>query len=280
MISALVLTLNEELNLPKCLESLRWSDDIVVLDSGSTDRTITIAEEHGARVVQRKFDDWASHQNWAVNNIQFKHPWVYYSDADEVVTRELSDELQSVARDRDRPEVAFRVRYRNYFLGKWIRHCGIYPVWVLRFFRPGKVRWERSVNPIPLVDGPEGRLREHFDHFSFSKGMHEWWQKHRRYADQEAVESLRSLRESSVPWRDLFVLDAVSRRRALKELSFRMPCRPTLRFLYMYVWRLGFLDGAAGLRYCMLLSQYERLIVERMRILRSSGPTSKPTISS
>lgn len=272
MISVLVLTLNEESNLPRCLDSIRWCDDIVVLDSGSTDRTVEIATRAGARVITRAFDDWAGHQNWAVKNIRFRHPWVYYSDADEVITTELRDELLGIARDTLRREVAYRLRYKNFYRGRWIRHCGIYPVWVLRFFQPSRVRWERTVNPVAVVDGPEGRLESHFEHYSFEKGMDAWWEKHRKYADQEANETILSLSTGSIPWRSLFVGDAVARRRALKELSFRLPFRPLLRFLYMYVVRLGFLDGLEGLSYCRLLAQYERMIVRRVRELRARSP--------
>ncbi|MGE0433210.1 MAG: glycosyltransferase family 2 protein, partial [Planctomycetota bacterium] len=178
-ISVLILTLNEEVNLPRCLESLAWSDDIVVLDSGSTDRTVEIARAAGARVVERKLDDWATHQNWAMESIDFRHPWVYYSDADEVVTSELRDEMMAIAStatttDADEP-VAYRVRFRNMFLGKWLRFSSLYPTWVLRFFRPERVRWERLVNPVPTVDGRVGHLRGHFIHYSFNKGLEAWF---------------------------------------------------------------------------------------------------------
>src|SRR5437016_2752751 len=97
MISILILTLDEEENLPACLESLKWSDDIVVLDSFSNDKTVDIAKAAGARVIQRQFDNWAEHQNWALENISFKHRWVYYSDADEIVTPELREEMLGIA---------------------------------------------------------------------------------------------------------------------------------------------------------------------------------------
>src|SRR5437773_2549896 len=108
MISVLILTLNEEENLPACMESVKWSDDIVVLDSFSTDKTVEIARAAGARVMQRQFDNWAAHQNWALENIQFKNPWVYYSDADEIVTSGLRDELLAIARNPEENRAAFR----------------------------------------------------------------------------------------------------------------------------------------------------------------------------
>jgi len=268
-ISVLVLTLDEEVNLPRCLESLRWCDDVVVLDSGSRDRTVEIAREFGARVVERPFDNWASHQNWALQSIDFRHAWLYYSDADEVVTPELRDEMAAIATAADNPHVAYRVRYKNYFLGRWIRHCGIYPTWVLRFYQPRKVRYERLVNPTAVVAGSEGLLREHFLHYSFNKGLQAWFDKHNKYSTAEAVETLRELRGGHVDWAGLFDLRNPARRRvALKHLSFRLPFRPLLRFLYMYGLKLGFLDGAAGFHYCMLLSIYEYMIVLKAKEMR------------
>ncbi len=268
-ISVLILTLNEEANLSKCLQSVKWSDDVVVLDSFSTDRTVKIAEEMGARVVQRRFDNWSAHQNWAVRNIPFKHPWVYYSDADEIVPSELRDEMFAVTRDSGAGPVGYRVRYKNFFCDRWIKRCGIYPVWVLRLFRPDKIHWERLVNPVPIVQGPEGRLENHFHHYSFNKGLEAWLEKHNRYSSQEAEEGIKTTRHGFTDWAVLLsVWDGSRRRRALKELSFRLPCRPTLRFLYMYVLRKGFLDGREGLTYCRLLCLYEYMIVLKMRELK------------
>jgi glycosyltransferase involved in cell wall biosynthesis len=268
VISVLILTLNEEANLPRCLESVKWSDDIIVFDSFSTDRTVEIAKVAGARVIQRTFDNWASHQNWALQSIQFKHPWVYYSDADEVVPPDLRDEMLTVARSNGNPTVAYRLRYKNFFMERWIRHCGIYPVWILRLFQPEKVRWERLVNPVPLVQGKEGRLQSHFEHYTFNKGFEAWFDKHNRYSSDEARETLKAVTGGRWSMRQLFTSDTVVRRRALKELSFHLPCRPLLRFAYMYFLHLGFLDGLAGYHYCRLLSIYEYLIVMKIKEIR------------
>ncbi len=268
MISVLVLTLNEEQNLPRCLDSARWSDDIVVFDSFSADATVQLARSAGARVVQRRFDNWAAHQNWALQNIRFKHPWVYYSDADEVVTPELRDEMLATVRAAGPEMAAYRLRYKNFFMGRWLSHCGIYPTWILRLFRPERVRWERLVNPVAIVNGCEGRLKSHFHHYTFNKGLNAWFDKHNRYSSQEAEESLKSLEHDRSWVGQLFTKNPVARRAALKELSFRLPCRPLLRFLYMYVLRLGFLDGVPGYHYCRLLLIYEYMIVLKMKEIR------------
>ena len=106
-ISVLILTLNEQANLPACLASVRWCDDIVVLDSLSTDQTVEIATREGACVIQRKFDNWASHQNWAMDNIPFKYDWVFYLDADERMTDDLREEIQSISHDSQRQVAAY-----------------------------------------------------------------------------------------------------------------------------------------------------------------------------
>ncbi|MCI0558375.1 MAG: glycosyltransferase family 2 protein, partial [Nitrososphaera sp.] len=167
-ISILILTLNEESNLPECLNTVRWSDDIVVLDSFSTDATVAIAETAGARVVQRKFDSWSAHQNWALDNIPFEYEWVFYIDADERMTEELKEELSREAKKDGNKNVAYYCGRRNYFLGKWIKHA-MPPSHIMRFFKPKNIRFERLVNPTPLIDGPHGYLKNYLDHYNFSK---------------------------------------------------------------------------------------------------------------
>ena len=264
-ISILILTLNEETNIGACLESLAGFDDVVVFDSLSKDRTVEIARAKGARIVERPFDNWASHQNWAMDNIDFKHGWVFYLDADERMTPELRDEILAIARDSARPEVAYYCGRKNFFLGKWIRHA-MPPGMIMRFFKPKKIRFERLVNPVPVIDGPHGYLRHFFEHYNFSKGLTEWFDKHNKYSLFEAMEGMK-LREKPVGLGALFSGDRFERRRALKELSFRMPLRPLVKFLYMYVLKLGFLDGRAGYTYCKLQSMYEYMIVVKMREL-------------
>ncbi|SRR5579885_653675 len=268
-ISVLVLTLNEDVNLGACLASVAWSDDIVVLDSFSTDRTLEIARAAGARIYQRHFDNERNQRTFGLREIPFKHPWVYMPDADEITPPELRDEMLSVVANPGRPEVAFRVRFKTVFMGRWIRHSSLYPTWVVRLIRPERICFERDVNLRCAAQGREGFLENHFLHYSFNKGLDAWYEKHNKYSSFEARESVRSLRNEAFEWRDLFAWrDQVRRRRALKEMSFRLPFRPTLRFLYMYLIRRGFLDGWPGYVYCRLLSAYEYMIVLKMAEIR------------
>ena len=267
-ISVLIMTLNEEKNLPACLASLAWCDDIVVLDSYSTDRTVEIAQAAGARVYQRAHDTESRQRTYGLKEIEYKYPWVYTPDADEVTPSDLRDEMLAIARDAARPESSFRIRYKNMFMGRWIKHSSLYPTWITRLVRPDRVRYERDAHSRCLTEGPEGRLNAHFIHYSFNKGMNAWYDKHNRYSSSEARETVTSLREKRVPWRDLLSGVPEVRRRALKELSMRLPFRPAARFVYMYVLRGGFLDGREGYHYCQLLAAYEYMIVIKTEELR------------
>ncbi|MEZ4552208.1 MAG: glycosyltransferase family 2 protein [Desulfobacterales bacterium] len=184
MISVLILTKNEEVNISRCLESVAWSDDIVVLDDDSSDRTVEIAKQYGARVVCHSAGGERDQRSYSLREITFKYPWVYNPDADEVTPPDLRDEMLQVVADVDRPEVAYRVRFKNMFMGKWLKHSSIYPTWVVRLFRPEKVTFQREINLNYEIDGPEGRLQAHFEHYSFNKGLKEWMSaKHNHYSD-------------------------------------------------------------------------------------------------
>lgn len=265
-VSILVLTLNEASNISTCLESVSLFDDVVVLDSHSSDATCQIARSRGAKVVQRRFDNWAAHQNWAMENITFQNDWVFYLDADERMTPELQAEILAISKDRSRREVAYYCGRRNYFMGKWIRHA-MPPGMIMRFFRPECVRFERLVNPVPVIDGTHGYLSEMFDHYNFSKGLTEWFDKHNRYSLFEAMEGMKILDRVRPGVSDLLSRDRFRRRKALKDLSFRIPLRPAVKFLWMYVLKLGFLDGRAGFTYCRLQAIYEYMIVVKMQEL-------------
>ena len=266
-VSILVLTLNEELNLPACLESVKWCDDVVVLDSLSTDQTTALATAFGARVIQRKFDNWSSHQNWALEQIPFKHEWVFYLDADERMTNELRQEITMVASNPKEAAVAYYCGRKNFFMGRWIKHA-MPPGMIMRFFQPQKVRFERLVNPTPVINGKHGYLANHFLHFNFSKGLSEWFQKHNKYSDFEALEGIKLLQGVVRKEGSLFTGDAALRRQALKNLSFHLPCRSLLKFIYLYFIRRGFLDGHPGFTYCVLQSIYEYMISLKMKELK------------
>jgi glycosyltransferase involved in cell wall biosynthesis len=266
-VSVLILTLNEEANLPGCLESVAWCDDIAVFDSGSSDRTVEIARAAGARVFRRDFDDYGSQREAARTEVDYRHDWVLALDADERVDAELREEILRLTASEDSAgHAAYRMRRKDHFIGRWIRHSTLYPSWFVRLYRPRAIRYEpRSVHEYPRIAGTVGELRGHLLHYGFGKGFTDWMGKHVRYARLEAAENLRHLDEGKVDWPGLASRDPVRRRRALKGLSFRLPLRPLLRFGYMYLLRRGFLDGYPGFTYCCLLAIYEYLIVLNLR---------------
>lgn len=266
-VSVLILTLNEERNLPGCLESVAGFDDVVIFDSFSTDRTVEIARNAGARIFQRQFDNYGNQREAARTQVTYKYPWVLALDADERVDEELKAELKTITALPETSHRAYRVRRKDFFMGKWIKRSTLYPSWFVRFYQPSWIRYEpRAVHEYPRVEGSIGELQGHLHHYSFNNGLSAWLSKHVRYADLEAHEGLQTLRAGHIDWKGLFSQsDPVRRRRAIKGLSCYMPFRPTLRFLYMYVLRLGVLDGLAGLTYCRMLAMYEYMIVIKMR---------------
>ena len=266
-ISILILTLNEEANIEAVLDSVAGFDDIVVLDSLSIDRTVELARSRGARVVQRPFDNWAAHHNWALAEIDFQHPWIFYLDADERMTPALEEEIRTIAADPHEKRVGFYCGAANYFMGRLLSHA-YPPVPILRFFRPSFVTYRRLVNPTTQVAGPVGHLRNRFLHFTFSKGLSEWIAKHNRYSQAEAIEALVSRDHETLGFHDFIDPNPATRRAALKRLAWRLPCRPQLKFLWLYVFCRGFLDGWPGHVYCRLQATYEYLIDLKIKEIR------------
>lgn len=283
-VSILILTKNEQQDLLGCLHSVAWSDDIHVYDSISTDDTVQIAESFGARVTQRAFDNWSAHQNWGLRNIPFKHPWVFYIDADERMTRELVDSVRrAVSSPGD--NVAFRVCRRDFFLGTWLRHVQTSPFY-MRLFQPSGMRYERLVNPVSIADGPVGEVQGYLDHYPFSKGLDHWIARHNSYSRLEAEQIIGnrlSDREFSLI-KAFTERDFHQRRFHQKELFYRLPLRPLIKFLLLYIGKRGFLDGRAGLTYAALQAIYEYFIslkvreIEASRIKDQGGQAESPHI--
>jgi glycosyltransferase involved in cell wall biosynthesis len=267
MISVLILTKNEEQNLPACLESLGCFDDIHVFDSHSTDRTLEIARSAGARVTRREFDNWSAHQNWALENLPFRNPWVLYLDADERVTPELTASIHRAVQNPGN-NVAFLVRRRDFWGNRWLKHVQA-SSYYMRLFRPNKIRYERLVNPVSIPAGPVGDLTGYLDHYPFNKGMTHWLNRHNSYSSLEAQQIIAN-RAANQPFslrQALFGKDRNQRRFHQKELFYRLPARPLLKFLLLYVGKRGFLDGTPGFRYVMLQCFYEYMIVLKTREL-------------
>ena len=274
-VSALILTFNEERNIAACLGSLVGIDDIVVIDSGSTDRTCALAEERGARVLTRPFDNFANQRNFGLNEGSLRHEWVLHLDADEVATSEFLTALESLA-----PEPGmegYRVPSKTILNGRWLQYSGMYPTYQVRLGHRDRMRFKQVGHGQREDLAPEqvGIFPEPYLHYNFSHGMPQWLRKHVGYAEAEAEQFLRD-REVALRSRGFFSGDKTERRRALKRLVNRLPVvlRPPLRFLHTYVLRRGFLEGKAGLQYALMLSCYEAMIATLILDKRSASEAS------
>ena len=267
-VSVIVLTFNEEINIGRCLDSVGWCDDVVVLDSLSTDNTCEIAAEKGARVLDRRFDNYANQRNYALTSIQYKHAWVLMLDADEVVPEDLRQEMETLLIDAGTDVTLFRMRRKDYFMGTWLKRSTSYGS--LRFGRLmqlGRVWVERSINEEFHTDGSVRDLQAALVHYPFNKGLAAWIEKHNRYSSMEA-ELIVSGGGGDWNWAQLFSNDPVQRRKALKSLVYTLPGRAFLMFIGRYFVTGGILDGRAGLMFCVLKSYYEYLIDCKIRELR------------
>ena len=268
MISVIILTHNEETNIRRCLDSVSWSDDILVVDSFSDDRTVEISKRHGARVIQRAFDDFSSQRNFASEQGDLKYEWVFHLDADEIVTPELRAELPgAVLGDKD----AYRVSSKLMFCGKFLRHAGLFPWYQVRFGRKQTLRFTQVGHGQreTLEPGRIGTLKSSLLHFNFSKGLSDWIERHNRYSTAEAQQNVYGYTDDDVPILDLLSTETHRRRRAAKKIFRRLPCRATIRFIYMYLFRGGILDGKPGFTYCRLLAWYEWLIGLKEREIKA-----------
>ncbi|HXQ80591.1 MAG TPA: glycosyltransferase family 2 protein [Opitutaceae bacterium] len=276
-ISVLIPARNEAANLPACLASCAFCDEVVVVDSGSTDATAAIAAQAGARVADFRWDGrFPKKKNWALANLAWRHEWVFILDADERITPELAAELTALAAGGAGANAGYYVNRRFWFLDGWLNHCGYYPSWNLRFFRHRLGRYERAacegdtdsgdneVHEHVHLEGPAGYLRGEMEHYAFPD-IATWAEKHNRYSNWEARMQLASAQGAGAA---AGLESGLARKRRLRRLAWSLPFRPTLRFLYHYVWRAGFLDGYRGYVFCRLMGQYEYLSAAKAAELR------------
>jgi glycosyltransferase involved in cell wall biosynthesis len=284
-VSILIPIRNEAANLPRCLDSVAWADEIFVVDSQSTDGSQRIAEDRGATVVQFQFNGtWPKKKNWALENLPFRHDWVFILDADEVLPPEAEDEFRSII-SAGQPVAGYWINRRFMFMGKWLKHA-YYPNWNLRLFKHRLGRYEKltdvdtasgdnEVHEHVIVQGATGHLRCEMDHYAFPS-VDVFVEKHNRYSNWEARVALdrflrgseQTLQSGSVGWR-----------RRLKLFSQRLPFRPLLRFLYVYLWQRGFLDGREGYYFARLHGVYEFLSVAKTYELKKKVPPSRREVA-
>jgi glycosyltransferase involved in cell wall biosynthesis len=280
-VSILVPVKNEEKNLPRSLASVAWADEIILVDSHSTDGTAGVAARFGASVVQFDFNGrWPKKKNWALENIPFRNEWVFILDADEVLPPEAEEEFRQVIANPGGAS-GFWINRRFMFMGKWLRHA-YYPNWNLRLLKHRLGRYEKltesdtasgdnEVHEHIIVQGTTGHLKCEMDHYAFPS-VDVFVEKHNRYSNWEARVALEResgggasrLQSQTVGWR-----------RRLKLASSRLPFRPFLRFAYVYFWQRGFLDGVEGYYFARLHGVYELLSVAKTYELRKQARDAK-----
>jgi glycosyltransferase involved in cell wall biosynthesis len=272
MISVYILTHNEELDIAACIESvLHLSDDIIVVDSCSSDRTMEIASHYPIRVIQHPFESHGKQRTWMLQNIETKYNWVYILEADERMTPALYRECLQARQKGD--TIGYYAAERVIFMGTWIRYSTQYPRYQMRLFEKGKVWFDDyGHTEREVCQGKVDFLQETYPHYTCSKGLNRWIDKHNRYSTDEAQETLKQLQGGKIRWKSLFFGNSeVDRRRALKDLSLRIPFRPLVRWIYMYFFLGGILDGKAGFAWCTLQAFYEYLILLKVDELKAKS---------
>jgi len=283
-LSVLIPIRNEAGNLPRCLESVQWADELFVVDSQSVDESCAIARKYGARVVQFEFNGtWPKKKNWALENLPFSHPWVFILDADEELTPDARAEIERLIARPESDTTGYWINRRFHFMGKWLRHS-YYPNWNLRLFRHRLGRYEQltsvatasgdnEVHEHVIVQGKTGRLKTEMNHYAFPS-VEVFMEKHNRYSNWEAHVALDRFLHANTA--SSLQHAGTGLRRRLKLLSHRLPFRPLLRFLYIYIWQRGFLDGREGYYFARLHGVYEFLCVAKTFELKKKQRRDTP----
>ncbi|HEU5078037.1 MAG TPA: glycosyltransferase family 2 protein [Opitutaceae bacterium] len=280
-VSILIPIKNEAANLPRCLAAVSWADEIFVVDSQSTDGSIAIAEQAGAKVVQFKFNGvWPKKKNWALDNLPFRNEWVFILDADEVLLPGTGEEFAEIVANNGHGHEGYWINRRFMFMGKWLKHA-YYPNWNLRLLKHKAGRYEQlvmgatqsgdnEVHEHISVKGTTGRLKSEMDHYAFPS-VDIFVEKHNRYSNWEAALEVQDTKHAS----EHLQHGATKSRRKIKQLARKMPCRPLLRFLYVYLFQGGILDGREGFYFAKLHGFYEFLSVAKAYELRKKNAAAK-----
>lgn len=258
MLSVLILTKDEEADLPGCLASIPWCNDIHVIDSGSVDRTVEVAEEHGACVQVNAFQSFAQQRNWALDHCPVVHEWVLFLDADERSTPAFVEAVTTAISNAPLSCAGFYCCWKTILDGRWLKRSDNFPKWQFRLLRCGYARFSDSGHGQKEgeIMGSIGYVSEPYLHYAFSRGWSHWIDKHKAYAIKDAV----SLRDKPLSLHSLFSGHGSIRNTAIKRLVRIAPGWPLFRFIYSYIFRGGCFEGKQGLEYCRRMMWYERQI--------------------
>jgi glycosyltransferase involved in cell wall biosynthesis len=274
-ICVLIPCKNEELNIERCLKSVSWAKEIFLVDSQSTDKTGQIAKRYGANVVQFKYKGgWPKKKNWALENLPFTYEWVLILDADESLPPQAKEEIDEIITNPHQQHSGYWINRRYFFSGKPLKYA-YFPNWNLRLFKHKLGRYEKitdqttdsgdhEIHEHVVVQGTTGNLYAIMDHHAFPT-IESFVEKHNRYSNWEAV-----IENSATGEATGLQNEYVKGKRRLRKIFRKLPFRPTLRFLYVYIGQLGFLDGWHGYVFARLHGQYEFLTVTKAKELAKS----------
>ena len=254
-ITVIILTKNEEKNIEACITSAkRIAKRILIVDSGSTDKTVEIAKANGAETYYHEWPGYAAQFNWALDNCNIETTWVFRLDADERISEELAREIERKLGSADSKEVdGYEMRWRIYFMKKWIRHGGTHKPYFLRLFRYGKGRIEGLMDEHAVVTGAVEKLNGDLIHYDY-KGLDEWLNKHIAYTHRELLMYAELLSDNNTE----------SKQKKKRGFYYRLPLflRARLYYWYRYYFQLGFLDGREGKIFIYLQAYWYRFLVD------------------
>lgn len=253
-VTVIILTRNEEKNIEKSIESA-WqiADRVIVVDSGSTDETVDLAKKHRAEVYFHEWQGHAKQFNWALDNCAIRTTWVFRLDADERISKELAREINRKLQSEVCSD-GYEMRWRVYFMGKWLKHGGTHKPYFLRLFRYGKGRVEEKLmDEHIIVDGKTEKLKEDLIHYDY-KGLDAWLYKHIWYSNLE-LEMYQTQND---------MIGGNEDQKKKRGFYYRLPLflRARIYYWYRYYIQLGFLDGKEGKIFCFLQAYWFRFLVD------------------
>ncbi len=244
ILAAIVLTLNEERDIKACLASLAWADQLVVFDSFSSDRTVDLARQAGAEVIQHRFENYAQQRNAALDQVEAE--WIFFVDADERATPELEAEVQAVTAG-EREEVGWWVPRHNYIFGRLTLGAGWYPDYQMRLVQRGRARWERPVHEVAVLDGAAGYLENPLIHYNYTD-LADFIARQEKYTDYDA---------------------GILFQQGVRPRFYTPYSQAVRHFWWRFVTLRGARDGLHGLRLSLLMAYYEAAKYRRLRRMRN-----------
>lgn len=265
-VTVIILTKNEEQDLPMCLDALKWTDDIHILDSGSDDATLDIAAKYNAKISYNAFKSFGDQRNFALDTIAAKYDWILFLDADEVATPQFVAAIGKAIETAPQEVAGFYCCWKMMLEDTWLKRSDSFPKWQFRMLRKGRARFTDFGHGQKEgeIDGKLEYIKEPYLHYSFSKGWTQWIARHNKYSSDEAVARF----NDAPPFKNIFSGNTSVRNPALKSWLTKMPGWPLLRFTYAYFIKLGFLEGTPGFIISANMAYYEFLIQIKIRELK------------